>query len=193
MLVTDDPIVAELAICLRAHGWARDLPVGSLLRPLNIASHAFKAAYDFLVPGYNLRPLEMQAVLGLSQLPRLAAMQELRVKNAAYFRETMSDCPYLQQGIRGKPVPYGFVLIAQFVEHRARTLMALDAVGIEYRMVTGGCFTQHPAAAHYLYTTHGTLPNAKRIHDCGFFIGNHAVDLSREIDLLHKTLKGIKP
>ena len=67
----------------------------------------------------------------------------------------------------------------------------MRAAGVEHRMVTGGCFTRHPSVLTYNCTWLGDLPNANRVHDCGFFVGNHARYLGAEIDLLYSILKEV--
>ncbi|HRY16561.1 MAG TPA: aminotransferase class I/II-fold pyridoxal phosphate-dependent enzyme, partial [Candidatus Competibacteraceae bacterium] len=63
MLVTDDAELYQLACSLRAHGWTRDLP-----QPNQICEKRaddFFEAYRFILPGYNLRPLEFGGAVGL--------------------------------------------------------------------------------------------------------------------------------
>ena len=55
-------------------------------------------------------------------------------------------------------------------------------------MVTGGCFWNHEARRRYSYDLAGDLPEARRVHDCGLFVGNLPRDLSAEIDVLEATL-----
>jgi CDP-6-deoxy-D-xylo-4-hexulose-3-dehydrase len=42
---------------------------------------------------------------------------------------------------------------------------------------------------HFDYDTAGPMTNADLAHDRGFFVGNLPRDLSRELELLHRTLK----
>ena len=196
MLVTDDPLLRDLAVCLRAHGWARDLPGNSRLLERTVPqTDDFPSAYRFLLPGYNLRPTEIQAAIGLSQLATLTAAQQVRRQNAWLFNELKLPHFHKQQSqnpnATAVAVPYGFVLIAKSEAHRYVALKALSGVGIEHRAVTGGCFTEHEAARHYAYRVIGGLPNARRVHRCGFFVGNLARDLRAHMDLLETTLNSL--
>ena len=63
----------DLLKCLRAHGWTRELSNRSDLN----ARHAdIDPRFLFVNSGYNLRPMEVQAALGLLQLEKLATMNE---------------------------------------------------------------------------------------------------------------------
>lgn len=192
MLVTDDRELADVARCLRAHGWTRDLPPNSHLR--QFASSSFDAGYQFVLPGYNLRPTEIAAAIGLVQLGKLDAMNNIRRSNAREFIRVFGDDPrFTLQREEGIAAPFGFTMILRDQATRARAFEAMDAAGIEYRLITGGCFTAHPVAwgKHYNYVQVDQLPHANHAHACGFFVGNHPVDLTKEIHLLHEALKGI--
>jgi CDP-6-deoxy-D-xylo-4-hexulose-3-dehydrase len=85
-------------------------------------------------------------------------------------------------------VPFAFVLIFPTPETRAAASAKLWRANIEHRMVTGGCFTEHPAAQRYLWCAPEGVENAKRVHHCGLFVGNHAVDLSAQIARMREVL-----
>ena len=195
MLVTDNRELADVARCLRAHGWTRDLPLSSHLRMMATSNeYDFKDGYQFVLPGYNLRPTEIAAALGLVQLRKLVAMNNLRRSNAREFSRRFSfDSRVTIQEEQSLAAPFGFTIVMKDQATRARAFEAMDAAGIEYRLITGGCFTAHPVAwgRHYNYMLADGLPHARRAHACGFFVGNHPVDLTREIHLLHSALEGI--
>src|SRR4030095_3933399 len=85
---------------------------------------------------------------------------------------------------------FPIVLSSRRREDRTRVLAALQAADVGYRIVTGGCFPRHDVIRHYDYDCVGELPNANRIHDFGFFIGNHTRDLAREIQTAHGAIVG---
>ena len=91
MVLTDDLELYHLLKCMRAHGWTRDIPADSPLYKRGQSDHF--EAYRFLFPGYNVRPLEMEAAVGSEQLKKLPAMTAARRKNLALFqscsRETL--------------------------------------------------------------------------------------------------------
>ena len=54
--------------------------------------------------------------------------------------------------------------------------------GIEFRMITGGCFPHHAAVKFFDYDIVGNLNHAKLAHERGFFVGNHPRDITAELD-----------
>lgn len=188
MLLTDSDAYADMAICLRAHGWTRDLPKESRFRSQGEPSE-FSTDYDFVLPGFNVRPTEIAGAVGLVQLRRLDRMQEWRKANAQMFRSTFGqDERFKLQKLAPGAVPFGFTMICTGQEARRTALKRLAGAMIETRLITGGCFTKHRASALYDYETVGELPNAIRAHECGFFVGNHSHDLGQNIRSMKQAL-----
>ena len=179
---TDDPELDALMRAVRAHGWTRDVPgnVG-VYEPW---SDEFKEAYRFILPGYNVRPQELNAAIGLVQLKKVDAMTEARRRNMKLFNELFAgDERFLIQRENGKSSSFSFTIILNPKRNidRDRVFSALRAADIGFRMITGGCYPRHEAIAHYDYDLVGPMTNADIAHDYGFFIGNHPFDLTEQI------------
>ncbi len=189
MLATDDRELYELALSLRAHGWARDLPRDSIIHERS--DDAFNEAYRFILPGYNVRPLELCGAIGLEQLKKLPAATAARRRNWNYFQKLFAgDNRYIIQRENGKSSAFSFTLIPspQTGVARRDILPLLKDADIGYRMITGGCITRHEVIRYYDYSTLGDLPNANLAHDQGFFVGNHPFDLTPQIERLREVL-----
>lgn len=189
MLATDEPELFELARTLRAHGWTRDLPEASDLYAKR--GDDFFEAYRFILPGYNLRPLEMAGAVGQVQLKKLPAMTAARRKNWALFRDLFAgDERYVLQREHGTSSSFCFTIVLDPAHRpdRGRVLRALKEADIGYRIITGGCFPRHDVIKYYDFDCVDGLPNANVAHDYGFFVGNHPRDLSRQITRLRDVL-----
>jgi len=189
VLVTDDTEIAHLARAIRNHGWARDLPPDT---PLG-AGHTddFFEAYRFVVPGYNVRPLEVCAAAGIEQLKKLDGMLDRRRANARHFVALFDgDERFILQRENGQSSWFSFTIILNpaLAIDRARVMDVMRREGIGFRMITGGCFPRHEAVKYFEYDTVGELVNANIAHDYGFFVGNHPRDLTAEISKLHNVL-----
>lgn len=68
MISTDNEEIYQLARMFRSHGMTRE---ASLDTHLKYAKPDVNPLFTFAVPGYNMRSSEINAVLGLTQLPRL--------------------------------------------------------------------------------------------------------------------------
>ena len=89
MLLMDDLELYHLSLALRAHGWTRDLPQSSPI--FRRKETDFFEQYRFILPGYNVRPTEINAAIGLKQLDKLSAMTTARRKNLSLFESLFEE------------------------------------------------------------------------------------------------------
>lgn len=189
MILTDDRELAHLSRSLRAHGWTRDLPADTPLYERRSSDHF--EAYRFILPGYNVRPLELEAAVGREQIKKLPAMTAARRKNLALFQELFAgDERFIIQRENGKSSSFSFTIILNPAARpdRERVFAALKEADIGFRIITGGCFLRHDVLKHYDYDTVGPIENAFLAHDLGFFVGNHPHDLTAQITRLRAVL-----
>ncbi len=189
MVLTDDLELSHLLRSLRAHGWTRDLPADTPLYERTGSDHF--EAYRFILPGYNVRPLELSAAIGLAQLAKLPAMTAQRRRNMAIFQAQFAGDPrFIIQRENGKSSAFAFTLILNPERHldRERVFSALHEADIGFRMITGGNFLRHDVIRYYDYDTVGAMRNADIAHDYGFFVGNHPHDLTAQISRFHAVL-----
>jgi CDP-6-deoxy-D-xylo-4-hexulose-3-dehydrase len=188
VLLTNDTEIDHLARAIRNHGWTRDVPPGTIYER---TADGFTEAYRFIVPGYNVRPLEVCGALGVVQLGKLDAIVEARRANAATFvRLFAGDERFIIQREHGRSSWFSFTIVLnpQLEIARADVLAALRDSGIAFRMITGGSFLRHEAIRFFDYDTAGPMVNADLVHDRGFFVGNHPRDLGAELDRLRSVL-----
>jgi CDP-6-deoxy-D-xylo-4-hexulose-3-dehydrase len=189
VIVTDDEELYHLCLALRAHGWTRNLPPESSIYAKK--EDDFYEAYRFILPGYNARPLELAGAIGLEQLKKLDAMVELRRVNAALFTRLFADDErYIIQKENGQSSWFSFTIILNpdFHADRRKVLASLKDAGIEFRIITGGCFLRHDVIKYFDYECVGKITNANIAHDRGFFVGNHPQDLTLQIERLYGIL-----
>ena len=189
--VTDDEELYHYMLSIRAHGWTRNLPRDSKI--YQKSENDFYESFNFIVPGFNLRPLEMEGAAGLEQLGKMDGIIAQRRENAAYFRERMREIPgaRIQKEI-GESSWFGFavVLEGENAGKRDRVVRELSAKGIEVRPIVAGNFTRNRVIGYMDYSIHGSLEAADEIHDNGFFVGNHSKSNLAEIGYFIDVLKG---
>lgn len=189
MVLTDDLELAHLCRSMRAHGWTRDLPHDTPLYERTSSDHF--EAYRFILPGYNVRPLEMEGAIGREQLKKLPALTAARRKNMALFQELFAgDERFIIQRENGVSSCFSFTIILNpaFNPDREKVFAALKEADIGFRIITGGCFLRHDVLKYYDYDTVGAIENAFTAHDLGFFVGNHPFDLTPQIERLRAVL-----
>lgn len=190
VIVTDDTENYHLCKSIRNHGWTRDLPPDSPV--FEKKSDDFFEAYRFILPGYNVRPLELSGAIGLSQLEKLDKMIETRRQNASLFQKLFGgDDRLIIQKENGTSSWFSFTVILnpKHGADRARIMKELNAADIGYRIITGGNFLRHDVIRYFDYEVcGGEAKNADIAHDRGFFVGNHPVDLTPQIEAFHKVM-----
>ncbi len=190
--VTDDEELYHYMLAIRSHGWTRHLPDKSSL--YSKMDDLFYESFNFIVPGYNLRPIEMEASIGIKQLEKLDSIVEQRRKNAEYFIHKMkTDDRFILQKENGLSSWFGFSIILEneLCGRRDDVIKGLTCNGIEVRPIVAGNFVRQKAVKYLNYTVSGNLYNADYIHDNGFFVGNHSVEMKDNIDLLVHSLRNI--
>lgn len=188
--VTDNEELYHYMLSIRSHGWTRHLPVDSKI--YSKKEDSFYESFNFIMPGFNLRPIEMEGALGKEQLLKLDDIISQRRKNADYFINSMSGIEgYRIQKEMGNSSWFGFaiVLVDSNEGKRDQLVNLLRKHEIDSRPIVAGNFTRNKAIKFLKHTIHGNLSNADFIHDNGLFVGNHSKNNSEHINRLIKVLK----
>lgn len=173
IVLTDDTKLYHTMLSLRAHGWTREQPRGS---HLTIDADDFTRQFRFVLPGYNLRPLELEGALGQSQLRKLPELIRQRRMNAEIFVRLFESIPGIRiQRENGQSSWFAFALILDgaLALRRAELVELLQAHGVECRPLVAGNFLSNPVMKHLDHSIAGPTPIADEIDRSGFFIGNH--------------------
>jgi len=178
--VSGDFELAELMRVLRAHGWVRELQRPA---PYLEKSPEIDPRFLFVNVGYNLRLTELQAAMGVVQLPKLPAFVDARRETTAAWNADFArwrEYFDLQQETPGAfSSCFGFPLVVRDGAPFARQEITafLNKAGIETRSIIAGNIARQPALKLYAHRVAGDLPNATRVMRSGFSFGNHqAVD-----------------
>lgn len=175
LIVTDDEELYQILQSLRAHGWTRNLPKQNLVCDEK-SDDPFEESFRFVLPGYNVRPLEMEGALGVEQVKRLPKMVEERRKNGKLLQEALGDHPdiIIQREI-GESSWFGFSLVIRpgSTLTRKALVVKLNDLGFECRPIVAGNFAKNEVVKYFDSEVHGTLKNADHIHSNGLFVGNH--------------------
>ena len=191
MVVTDDEELYHVLLCLRAHGWTRNLPKNNHV--FNKSDNWFEEAFRFVLPGYNVRPLEMSGAIGSEQLLKLDGFINQRRKNAEHFITLFKDDNrFIIQKELGESSWFGFSFIMKDLElNREKIIEVLTKANIDSRPIVTGDFTKNEVMRFFDYDKHNSLPNANQLHYNGFFVGNSQEALISELDYLKEVLSNV--
>jgi len=188
-VVTDDEELYHILLSLRAHGWTRNLPKDN--KVCTKSDDWFEESFRFVLPGYNVRPVEMSGAIGIEQLKKLPNFLAKRRENAKFFQELFSNHPdfIIQKDISNSSW-FGFSLIIKPTSKlkRVDVVKKLMDAKIDCRPIVTGNFTRNDVMKYFDYTIHGELKNADYLHENGLFVGNHQIGLEDEIKYLAEVL-----
>lgn len=184
VVVTGDASVYDDIWSMRSHGWVRDR---SDQRSLTDRSPTFDDRFLFVTTGYNVRPTEVNAAIGLVQLERLPAMLDARTRLASLVDGWVSDVPWLRlvgsERLVGDAtsadrrshswMTLPFEVVADVPIEASKVTWLLEQSGIETRPVIAGNLARHPAMQQVDHRVAGSLDVSDRILSRYFMIGCH--------------------
>ena len=200
MVVTSDDALFDDLRSMRAHGWVRDR---SDRRELALRAETFDDRFLFVTTGFNFRPTEMQAAIGLVQLERLPAMLEGRAQLARTVARWVDDIPwlrligaerighdeFLQEGWRSHSwmtLPFEVDRSAPLEASKVAAL--LEDAAIETRPVVAGNLARHPAMDQIVHRVAPSLVVADRVFTDCFMIGCHPFATPAQLETLEEGL-----
>ena len=125
--------------------------------------------------GYNLKPTDMQAAIGLAQFAKLPGFVAARRRN---FQRLYEQLTPLQDFLilpkidsRAQPSPFGFPITLRDGIDRRKIIERLEAANIETRLVFGGNILRQPGFRNIPRRIHGDLSQSDVIMRQTFFVG----------------------
>jgi len=173
LVSTDDKELYEIMLMLRSHGWGKDLSTETYNRLIaHYGINDFNKPFTFFEAGYNLRPTDLQAFLGLRQVARIEWLIKRRWENHQLYKKLLTGHLEFQKYDADSVVcSIHFGALAKNTEQREKIVATLNSNGIENRMFSAGNLGLHP----FWFERYGkfSAPMADRIHHCGFFLPNN--------------------
>lgn len=191
MIVTNNDHLADVMRSMRAHGWTRDFRVIE-----SKVVDELSRKFEFMYPGYCVRPLEMAAAVGRAQLKKIDRFIERRRENAEFFTDRFYGYDHQEEsscsGEFATWFGFGILLPVQMMDRGMVADMLKDAE-VETRPIVAGNFTLQPCMKYMEpYRIVGPLTNANDLHKRGLFFGNDHRDLTLQIQHVYELLEDFK-
>ena len=154
---------------LRSHGWAKEI------------SNASVNNWKFINSGFNVRPTDINASIGLNQLKRVKSILKVRKSNYKLICDNLQNISNFNKYFKiikedNNNNIYWFGVAIQlkekYVKKKIKILNYLNSKGIETRPIISGNFSNQPASKLYKIKS-SSLKNANYIERSTFFIGIH--------------------
>ena len=168
----------EILHSLRAHGWDRGL------------NNKNNKSFNFVNSGFNLRPLDLTAAIGLSQLKKLEKFKSQRISNRNRIitnlkksKKWKNQFSFIEPINNLKPSWFGLPILInkKFIKIKKIFLNKLNKEKIETRPIISGNFLNQPCIKLYkLRTKNEKFLGSQEIEDRGFFVGLPTKKISKE-------------
>lgn len=183
-ICTNDDQFYQYCRLYRSHGMIRESTDERLRQEVTARYPELRPEFLFLVPGYNMRSTELNAVVGISQLKRLDANNQKRIENFKLLLDNLDPEKYFTDFDTDGTVNYAFVILlrkpdSQMFEKLTNTL---HEERVEFRRGTagGGNLARQPFVQERLSGLNPSdFKNADFIHFYGLYTGNYP-DLQKE-------------
>lgn len=197
-LVTNNQEIYQLAKKIKAQGRICDCFIctrfkGRCSKISNLNDPRFYHQYI----GYNFKPMEFQAALGLVQLKKAKSIIKKRQENVKFLNQGLKkyshifQLPFFSKNI--SYFAYPLVIKKPNLIARHKFCQSLEKLGVETRPFFPCIPTQQPAYKHLKKRYQEKLPNAEYVGANGFYIGCHQylkkADLEYIIKIFTKLLR----
>jgi CDP-6-deoxy-D-xylo-4-hexulose-3-dehydrase len=196
MICTNDSELYQVIRMLRSHGMVREANAPEVVRHWTAQRPDLNPDFIFAYAAYNVRPSEINGVLGRSQLKRLDANNEIRRANLDRFLRQLDPAKYQTDFAVEGSSNYAFTLVLQQADAELwqRVEATLRAHGVEFRrgLSGGGNQLRQP----YLRRVIGDdecekYPNVEHVHFFSCYIGNYPTLPAEKIDRLCALLNAL--
>tara|TARA_B100000900_G_scaffold212939_1_gene180457 strand:- start:2682 stop:3929 length:1248 start_codon:yes stop_codon:yes gene_type:complete len=189
MIVCNNKNDYQIINSLRAHGWDRNLK----------KAKEAQRSFNFINSGFNVRPLDVTAAIGLNQFKRLNKFKKIRDDNRKKIIKELRDAKawkqqlyFLNHSNQLEPSWFGLPILIdkKYLKFKKKYLNILNKNKIETRPILSGNFMNQKSIDLYQLNPKKIIyKNAQEIEDRGFFIGLHTTPLSKEsVQILVKNL-----
>ena len=177
VICTNNRTVYETVRMLRSHGMVREATLDEIRHPYITNHPDLNPDFIFAFPAYNVRPNEIGAVIGRSQLRRLDENNKMRRHNLELFLSHLDQSRYQTDFAVEGSCNYAFTLVLNEPDTvlRDRVEQSLRQSGVEFRrgLSGGGNQLRQPYLRKIMGNEFERYPNVNHVHFFGWYIGNY--------------------
>lgn len=185
MVITNDDETYELIKCLRAHGWTRNL---KNKEDIHSNFPDLDSRFTFVNLGFNFRPMEIQAAMGLNQLNKLNTNNNNRKNNFSKIKNKIENdfrnnfISFPKENENSDISWFGITMFLDENINLKEYLEYLTLAGVENRPLITGNMVRQPVIKD-LYPNLNPLDfkGAEFCHFRGLFIGLSVEPMSNDL------------
>ena len=195
MIVCKNKKDYDILKSLRSHGWSREKKIADKYPNLD-------PRYIFINSGFNLRPTDIQAAIGISQFDKLEKFKKIRIENMKkIIKKLKSNSKWnnqfqfveVPQKISPSYMVFPIMLHPRYEKKKIEFINFIESKGIQTRPIISGNFVNQPASKLFkLNSGKNKFKGCNQVQRLGFVIGLHTKKIAnREINFLIKNLLSI--
>ena len=134
--------------------------------------------FIFYNSGFNLRPTDISAAIGLSQFSDFDKLKKERndnrnkiIKALKSVKKIDENFYFIEKNKLVEPFWFSIPILIKNKEKRKFFIKNIEDKGIETRPIISGNFLKQPSILKYNLQTKEKFVNSDIINECGFFIG----------------------
>ncbi len=185
----------EILKSLRSHGWSREEKIAKKYPNLD-------PRYIFINSGFNLRPTDIQAAIGISQFQRLEKFKKIRFENRQKIIKSLKNNKKWKNQFKFIDVPkkvlpsymvFPIILNPVYKKKKIKFINYIESKGLETRPIISGSFTNQPSSKLFkLNPKNQSFKGAEEVQSLGFVIGLHTKRIDQKrVNFITKTLLAI--
>lgn len=177
MVSTNDFEIYELLRSLRSHGLVREFETQKLKESYIEKYSDLNKDFIFLYPSHNMRPTEIQAIIGISQLKRLDKHIATRKQNYEYFLSILDNEKYFTEFFVEGNSNYALTLMLRKDQGHMSNKVEnkLIELKVEFRrgLSGGGNQLRQPYLQNIIKWDPKNFPNVEHVHFNSWYLGNY--------------------
>jgi CDP-6-deoxy-D-xylo-4-hexulose-3-dehydrase len=184
MICTDDDEFADIARMMRSHGLVRESQDQSTKERFKSDFPDLNSEFIFSYAAHNMRPTEINGILGLSQLPRLDAIVDSRTRNFKLFLNGLDPLRFFVDfDVEGSSNFALMVILRDAdpdLQRKLEEFLVENQIEFRRGLAGGGNQLRQPYLRKIMHFDPTEFPNVEHVHFFSFYVGNFP-ELNSEI------------
>lgn len=172
IICTDDYNFYNICKMIRSHGWSRNIDLEEEKKLKNkYCIDDYESQFTFYYPGFNIRPMDIQAVIAIEQMKKIENFVNIRDNNYRLYKKNINNkfwCPKEEEG--SVISNHAFPIV---VKNRDKLVKELNVNNIENRPLICGSIERQPFWKEYKKDSRNICFFADIIHNNGLYVPNH--------------------
>lgn len=177
IICTDDDDFADIARMMRSHGLVRESKNQVTKDRFKSEFPDLNSEFIFSYAAHNMRPTEINGILGLSQLPRLDSNVDSRTRNFKLFLEGLDPQRFFVEFDVEGSSNFALMVILRdadpVLQRKLEEFLVENQIEFRRGLAGGGNQLRQPYLRKIMQFDPAKFPNVEHVHFYSFYVGNY--------------------